>query len=293
MAVVEEPAGPQNPNGIAGVMDVEAVMRMLQAKLERRGVEFRYGEGVTLLKESENDVEIRTPNTVIRSDHAILAPGQWLEQIVDDKGRSITRNHHIQPRYDRVVVADIDFHALKRPTQGIPFTKGFAPPGGDGTFYSHEADSKNGRVKYFAKTSTRSVESVAALQRPVSEEEKEVALKAASIRFGIDEKELAKHTLFSTCAYVSPKIGEKPLVAALGKHLTFIGLDSSGMARTSAGMGKIAASLAMGRQEPHPGAYDAFGLAAHYKQVGVHVIDCGACTSKEACPVPQRRSVAR
>jgi hypothetical protein len=178
----------------------------------------------------------------------------------------------IEPRLERIVVMDIDLESLGINTKGIPFTKGLAPKGAEGALYSYNANSKDGHVKFFPVSATRSVDSLEALHAPLSDEEKQAALQSASLRFNIPLERLEQHVTWSQCAYTSPKVGEKMLVAPLGERVTFVGLDSSGSARVSGGLGAIAAHLAMGLEEPVKGAFDTFGLAAHYKTTNQGII---------------------
>lgn len=284
-AVIEEPYDAKaNPNGVAGMMDTQVVMQMLQAVLQKRGAKMRYSECVESIDDSADRVTITSKNDTASYDHVILAPGQWLEKLTNQNGESITQRYGIQPRYDRVVVMDIDFNALGLCPEGIPFSKGLAVKGSEGAFYAQTPSVADGHVKFLPAVATRSVESVEELQKPITNTEKDDALRAASLRFGVEIKKLKAHTRFSGCAFTSPKINEKMLLAPLGPQMTFVGLDSSGSARNCGGVGSIAAALALGREEPHTGAYDAFSLAAHYAHVnGGITLGCANCKKREVC----------
>ncbi len=260
--LIEAPAGPNNVSGVAGLMDVESTLKAITQYLKKKGATIRAGETVTSVDQGSGHAIVTTPTESNIFEKAIIAPGQWIESLVD------TKEHNIQTRYDRVVVLDIDMKALGLQTNGIPFTKGLAPEGGKGSFYSFLPDASAGHVKFIPAATVRSVNFAPGLKAPITEDEKETALSAAAIVLQVDKEKLRAAATPSLCAYTSPKIKENALITNISENVVLNGLDSSGSARTSGGLGKIAASMALGLDEPYPGTNDKYSLAAHHALVG-------------------------
>lgn len=262
--IVQEGAIPGNDRSVSAVMDVEAIMQLMKACLSRRGVTFRHSVQADYVQNLPRGVEIGLAGgETVRAKHVILAPGQWLESIKDKAGNSLTRSAGIQPRYDRVLVMDIDAKALGLPSSEIPFTKDGTAGNGKGTFYSHQPDPASGHIKYMPAMFLKSVSSTAELHAPISDREIDMALDVAAKRFGVNKELLRSHTKFSSCAYTSPAKKEAVIAAPLDTNITLLGLDSSSLARSSAGYGAIAASIALSRPEPYAGAFNSCSLQKH------------------------------
>lgn len=260
--LVEEPYDAVlNPTGAAGVIHQEALMKALQQELTKDGASFHFNAAIAAVESDAGKSDlIFQDGSALAFDHAVIAPGQWIGNLVD------TQALNIETRLDRVVMARIDMKGLGLETAGFPFSKGYVPKGGEGSAYSFDADSSNGVIKFLPGATTRPVGSITELQEAVSEAEADKALTAAATRFGIDKETLRPHTQYIACAYTCPKLGERALISPLNENSTVIGLDSSGSARTIGGMGSIAAHLALGLPEPHTGAYAQFGLESHHQQ---------------------------
>lgn len=256
-ALVEAPASTQNPSGVAGIIDVESTLKALSTYLKKKGVDMRNGEQVLSVSEGNGNAIVTTAAQPHTYDSAIIAPGQWIENLVD------TKQHGIEIRYDRVVVLDIDLKGLGIETKALPFTKGLSPKGGKGSMYSFLPNAGEGRLKFVPAATMRSVEKPADLKSPITSAETEAAIAAAAIVLQVDPERLKQHASASLCAYTCPKVKENPLIAKLSDHIILNGLDSSGSARTSGGLGKIAASLSLGRDEPYADTYEKYNLAAH------------------------------
>ncbi len=293
VAMVEEPhTGKADSNEVAGMMDTASTMQALQTYLKLHGAKIQHDTSVESVDEKGDKAVVKTNHGTAEHDHVILAPGKWLGEIKDGNGDSLTERAGIKHLHQRVVVADIDFKALGLETNGIPFTKGWAPEGGKGVFYRQSPDGKDGHVKFLAGNGTKTVEGMDALHAPVSDAEKEDALEAASKRFDVPVEKLKEHTTWSACTYTMPAKSEKVLVAPISKHVTISALDSSGSARISGGLGAIAAHIAMGLDEPKQGANEAFGLKAHYELVnGGTAINCGKCEEVATCERDQKTQV--
>ncbi len=286
--LVEDPYHPDhNPNGAALVINQEKLMQTLKTYLQDHGVTFHFSSTIKKV-EQRDDKSVLTlaDGSEHTADQSIIAPGQWIGELVD------TKKHGIETRLTRVVYAQIDMQALGYQPNGFPFSKGFVPSGGEGSAYGFNADPKSPILKFLPAATSRTADSVDALHAPITDEEKDAALTAASIRFGIDKDRLREHTSFGTCAYTNPKIGEKALVARLDDTTTLIGLDSSGTARTIGGMAAIAAHLALGLPEPEKGSYDAFSLEAHHRQNNPREISIGPATATEI-PLERQAGAAR
>lgn len=259
--LVESPAGPDNAAGVSGVMDVQSTLKALTCYLKKRGADIRYGETVTEVDQGSGHAVVATAKEVRVYEKAIVAPGQWLESVIE------TPNHGIRLRYDRVVVLDIDLKALGLESRDLPFTKGLAPEGGRGSMYSFLPDPGAGRLKFIPAATVKTVPDAASLKSPLTEEEVTTAVNAAAVVLQVDPEELRKQAYASLCAYTCPKYKENPLVAPLSDNVVVNALDSSGSARTSGGLGRIAASLALGLEEPYPGIYMKHSLEAHHDLV--------------------------
>jgi|GEM_PF-3298229 len=278
VAVIEEPFSQSNAKGVCGVMDAAAVMQALKIHLQQKGVAIRSGEEVTAVNDVPAGAQVTAGEVTETFDRAVLATGQWLSQSPNAKKAGI------QTRLDRVVVMDIDFKAMGLETKGVPFSKGGNPEGAAGAFYTHSPDSAEGHVKFLPAVATKSVQTLSGLQAPITDAEKEDALDAAAKRFALDKETLRANTKFSSCAYTCPRVEEKVLVAPISEHVSVIGLDSSGFARTAAGHGLIAAHQALGLQEPYAGANQAFGLEGHKELVSrLPVIEDPAKTAPHKC----------
>lgn len=253
----ELPASPDNPNGLSGIMDIESTLKALTTFIARKGGKVLTGQAVQSVKEDIVGVTIRTPAGEQRFDEAVLAPGQWIGGLVDMK------KHDIALRHDRVIVLDVDTKALGIESASIPFTKGLAPAGGKVGMYSFRPDSTEGHAKIIPAATTRSVSSAQELRAPVTDGELSTAIYAASKALGVDPDLLRMHSTASACAYTSPKTKENPLVDKISQHITINGVDSSSTARTSGGLGKIAASHALNMPEPYQGAFEKYSIEAH------------------------------
>ncbi|MDX1974685.1 MAG: FAD-dependent oxidoreductase [Rickettsiales bacterium] len=258
-ALVEEPATAYK--GAAGFMDTQEIMHALRHYIKAHGGEIRFGEEVSSVEEVAGKAHIVSSGGEQSFDRVVIAPGQWLPNVVD------TQKHGIEMRHERVVILDIDVKALGINTPLIPFTRGDAPPGGSGSLYSFYPDSTQGHIKFLPKATTSKVESLEQLQAPISEQEKQLGLESAAARLGISAETLKPHVQFSVCAYTYPKKEKYQLVSKLSDHIVVNGLDSSSTARKVGGLGAIAANLALGIEEPLKGAYDRFSLEAHHRAV--------------------------
>ena len=257
-ALIEAPASANNLAGVAGLIDIESTLKALSAYLKKRGATIRSGETVTSVDQGTGHAIVTTPTQAHVFEKAVIAPGQWIESLVD------TKKHGIELRYDRLVILDIDLKAMGLETKGIPFTKGLKPEGGKGSMYSYLPDATAGHLKFIPAASMSSVPNAASLKTAITEAEKEAALSAAAVVLQVDKELVRQHATPSLCAFTSPRLKENPLVAQLSEDITLTGIDSSSTARTSGGLGKIAASLALGREEPYPGTYEKFGIKAHH-----------------------------
>ncbi len=255
--LIESSPGPTNMAGVAGLIDVESTLKALTFNLRKKGVSLRSGETVTAVTQAEGSATVTTSGGTSSFSKAIIAPGQWIESLVN------TKDHGIELRYDRAIILDINLKAMGLETTGIPFTKGLKPEGGTGSMYSYMPDAAEGRLKFIPAASMTSVTDAALLKLPVTEAEKDAALSAAAILFQAGKEKVSQHATASVCAFTSPRVKENPLITKLSEDITLTGLDSSSTARTSAGLGKITASLALGREEPFPGAYEKYSLDAH------------------------------
>lgn len=256
-ALIETPAGEKNAAGVAGLIDMASTLKALAFFLKKKGVSVLNAETVQSVSEGSDHAIVTTTTAAKPFDQAIIAPGQWIESLVD------TKQHGIETRYDRVVLLDIDLKALGIPTTGLPFTKGLDPEGGKGSMYSFLPNADEGHLKFMPAATMRSVPSAAELKNPITPEEQEAALSAAAVVLQVDKERLRPHASASLCAYTCPRVKENPLIARLSEHVVINGLDSSSTARTGGGLGKIAASLAAGREEPYPGTYSKYDLNAH------------------------------
>ncbi|MBY0406447.1 MAG: FAD-binding oxidoreductase [Rickettsiales bacterium] len=259
--LVESPAGPENAAGVSAAMDVESTLKALILYLGKRGADIRLGQPVQSVVEGNEQAVITTAQGAQAFDQAVVAPGQWMQSLVN------AEDHGIKLRYDRVVLLDIDMKALGLETSALPMTKGLNAGGEKASLYTFRPDAAEGHVKFIPAGTTRSVATQAELKAPLTEEEIDKALTTAAAVLNVDMEKLRAATTASTCAYTAPKVKENPLVARLSEHITVNGIDSSSTARTSGGLGKIAASLAAGREEPYPETFTKYGLEAHRQLV--------------------------
>lgn len=266
--IYESPANEANPNGVAGIMNTPAILSALKGYIESHGGEVRMGQTVTNVKQhddAEHDakgVHITTTKDATHFDKAIIAPGQWIEQLVD------TDKHDIQVRYDRVVQLKIDLKALGLTDGDIPLTKGLNPEAGKNSLYSFTTNpAADGQAKFISANTTKTVKDLEELRAPVSAEELEKSLSAAAKTLNIEPETLRPHVQAYTCAYTSPKVHENQLVDKIEQDVTLNALDSSATARISGGLGKIAAAHALGLDEPYKCANNKYSLDAHHELI--------------------------
>lgn len=257
--LVEEPA--DGKNAVSGLIDSQQLMHALRHYIKAHGGEIRYGEEVKRVADIGGKAVVSSSTSGEASyDKAVVAPGQALHSVLD------TEKLGIRTRHERVVVMDIDLKAMGAKLSSVPLTRGDYPPGGAGSVYSFMPDSKQGHVKFLAKDTTKTLP-YNQLHQPVSDAEKELALKAASARFNIPVEALAPHVSWSHCVYTYPEKGKGALVGQVSDHIVVNAVDSSSSARRIGGLGKIAAALVMEKREPFKGSYAQFGLEAHHRIV--------------------------
>jgi glycine/D-amino acid oxidase-like deaminating enzyme len=251
----------KNPHGVSGLVNVEALKAALRLKMELGGdpipVIFHDGcevmpqerqgyreepGGVKLTLRHRDKRGVMTEETRL-FDKLILAPGA-------DLGRSDLPlvdlgSYNIKLKRQPLTELRINPRALAR--EGYPIAdespavlRGSTERRSSGMTLTDEM----GNILFIPDAGFTAPLGSTRADRPLSAEDRQAALAAASARFGIPVDVLEKTTEFSTRTMALPMQGELPLVAPLSERTTLMACIGPASARLAGGLGRLAAHLA-------------------------------------------------